>query len=43
MITKSLEKELAALEESGFHGNVTINYADGKPKKIRVEKVKDLK
>lgn len=38
----SLADILKALEESRFHGNVTIHYAGGKPKKIEYRTVEDL-
>ena len=38
----SLAEKLKALEESRFHGNVTIHFANGKPKKIEYKTVEDL-
>ncbi len=38
----SLADILKALEKSCFHGNVTIHFANGKPKKIEYKTVEDL-
>ena len=37
-----LEEILQTLEETKFHGNVTIHYTNGQPRKIEYKKVEDL-
>jgi hypothetical protein len=37
-----LEEILETLEETKFHGNVTIHYANGQPRKIEYKTFQDL-
>ncbi len=37
-----LEEVLKTLEETRFHGSVTIHYADGQPRKIEYKSVHEL-
>ena len=37
-----LEEILITLEETKFHGNITIHYTDGQPRKIEYKTVEDL-
>ena len=33
---------LREVEERGFHGQITIHYANGKPRKIETRQVEDI-
>jgi len=37
-----LEKILKGLEERQFHGNITVHYTNGQPRKIEYKTVEDL-
>ncbi len=37
-----LENILKVLEEKRFHGNITVHYTNGQPRKIEYKTVEDL-
>lgn len=42
-MAKTLDEHLDQLKKDGFHGSVTIHYANGVPKKIELKAVSELK
>ncbi|MBJ6727373.1 hypothetical protein [Geomesophilobacter sediminis] len=39
---QSLQEILKQLEETKYHGNITIHYTHGKPRKIEYKQVENL-
>lgn len=39
---QTLDKILKVLEETRFHGNITVHYTNGQPRKIEYKTVEDL-